>query len=143
MICLAKDKVLLKATPKAPPIVTPATETSAAKKSAEVSRLPVVGHLETRDKIVTIQSGPNGLLYLVKTKDGKKEYYLYPNDQSGGRNAIAAKSDRSVSVNVSNRATCRRGRTISSNGQTAQKGTTATKLAFPATTRFSRDSSIP
>ena len=51
--------------------MTPATETSAAKKSAEVSRLPVVGHLETRDKIVTIQSGPNGLLYLVKTKDGK------------------------------------------------------------------------
>ena len=30
----------------------------------------------------------------VKTKDGKKTYYLYPNDQSGGRNAIAAKSDR-------------------------------------------------
>ncbi len=30
----------------------------------------------------------------VKTKEGKKEYYLYPNDQSGGRNAIAAKSDR-------------------------------------------------
>ena len=71
MICLAKDKILLKATPKAAPIVAPATETSAAKKSPEVNRLPVIGHLETRDKIVTIQSGPNGLLYLVKTKDGK------------------------------------------------------------------------
>jgi len=71
MICLAKDKILLKATPKAAPIVAPATETSAAKKSPEVNRLPVIGHLETRDKVVTIQSGPNGLLYLVKTKDGK------------------------------------------------------------------------
>ena len=71
MICLAKDKILLKATPKSAPIVAPATETSAAKKSPEVNRLPVIGHLETRDKVVTIQSGPNGLLYLVKTKDGK------------------------------------------------------------------------
>ena len=51
--------------------MAPATETSAAKKSPEVNRLPVIGHLETRDKVVTIQSGPNGLLYLVKTKDGK------------------------------------------------------------------------
>ena len=71
MICLAKDKILLKATPKSAPIAAPATETSAAKKSPEVNRLPVIGHLETRDKVVTIQSGPNGLLYLVKTKDGK------------------------------------------------------------------------
>ena len=71
VICLAKDKILLKATPKSAPIVAPATETSAAKKSPEVNRLPVIGHLETRDKVVTIQSGPNGLLYLVKTKDGK------------------------------------------------------------------------
>ena len=31
----------------------------------------------------------------VKTgKDGKKEYYLYPNNQSGGRNGMVAKSDR-------------------------------------------------
>src|SRR5438128_10992226 len=71
VICLAKDKILLKATPKSAPIVAPATETSAAKKSPEVNRLPVIGHLETRDKVFTIQSGPNGLLYLVKTKDGK------------------------------------------------------------------------
>lgn len=27
-------------------------------------------------------------------KDGKKEYYLYPNDQNGGRNGLIAKSDR-------------------------------------------------
>lgn len=31
----------------------------------------------------------------VKTgKDGKKEYYLYPNNQAGGRNGMVAKSDR-------------------------------------------------
>ncbi len=27
-------------------------------------------------------------------KDGKKEYYLYPNNQAGGRNGMVAKSDR-------------------------------------------------
>jgi hypothetical protein len=32
--------------------------------------IPIVC-LETRDKLVTVQSGPNGLVYLVETKDGK------------------------------------------------------------------------
>lgn len=30
----------------------------------------------------------------VTTKDGKKRYYLYPNNQSGGRNGMVAVSDR-------------------------------------------------
>ena len=30
----------------------------------------------------------------VVGKDGKKTYYLYPNDQTGGRNGLVAKSDR-------------------------------------------------
>ena len=32
--------------------------------------IPIV-HLETQDKLVTVQSGPGGLVYLVQTKDGK------------------------------------------------------------------------
>src|SRR5437899_1000741 len=33
--------------------------------------LPVVGHLETRGKRITIKAGPNGPVYFVKSKDGK------------------------------------------------------------------------
>ena len=32
--------------------------------------IPIV-HLEMQDKFVTVQSGPEGLVYLVQTKDGK------------------------------------------------------------------------
>ncbi len=32
--------------------------------------IPIV-HLEMQDKLVTIQSGPEGLVYLVKAKDGR------------------------------------------------------------------------
>jgi len=37
-------------------------------ESAEL--IPVV-RLETQDKLVTVQSGTDGLVYLVQTKDGK------------------------------------------------------------------------
>ena len=30
-----------------------------------------IGHLESRDRIITITKGPKGPLYTVKTKDGK------------------------------------------------------------------------
>jgi hypothetical protein len=30
-----------------------------------------IGHLETHDRLVTVQSGPRGLVYLVKSRDGK------------------------------------------------------------------------
>ena len=33
--------------------------------------LPVIGHLEKRDRIITIKSGPQGPVYSVATKDGK------------------------------------------------------------------------
>jgi hypothetical protein len=32
---------------------------------------PVIGHLESRDRTITITKGPKGPLYTVKTKDGK------------------------------------------------------------------------
>ena len=35
------------------------------------SGAPVIGHLESRDRIITITKGPKGPLYTVKTKDGK------------------------------------------------------------------------
>ena len=71
MISLAKDPAQSKATPKTALPVTSAVPMSTAKKSGEAVKPPVIGHLETRDKFVTIQSGPTGLRYLVKTKDGK------------------------------------------------------------------------
>ncbi len=45
------------------------------------------------------QNGKGDVLYapdvaVVTLPDGKKEYYLYPNNQGGGRNGMVAKSDR-------------------------------------------------
>jgi len=46
-------------------------EQATAKTSiASTGLIPIVC-LETRDKLVTVQSGPGGLVYLVQTKDGK------------------------------------------------------------------------
>ena len=38
--------------------------------SQSLDVIPIVS-LETRDKLVTVQSGPVGLVYLVQTRDGK------------------------------------------------------------------------
>ena len=43
---------------------------SASAPPQPVDLIPIV-HLETQDKLVTVQSGPGGLVYLVQTKDGK------------------------------------------------------------------------
>ena len=32
---------------------------------------PVIGHLETKDKLITIRESPDGPLYTVKSEDGK------------------------------------------------------------------------
>jgi hypothetical protein len=45
-------------------------KTSASAPPQSVDLIPIV-HLETRNKLVTVQSGPGGLVYLVETKDGK------------------------------------------------------------------------
>ena len=39
--------------------------------SEDTSGYPVIGHLKKRDKVITIQKGPDGPLYTVETKDGK------------------------------------------------------------------------
>ncbi len=69
---------------------SPATQTkvSAAKHenasanapSQSADLIPIV-QLETRDKLVTIQSGPEGLVYLVRTKDGKVLHENLSEDQ--------------------------------------------------------------
>jgi len=41
-----------------------------ANANASADLIPIV-HLETQDKLVTVQSGPAGLVYLVRAKDGK------------------------------------------------------------------------
>ena len=43
---------------------------SASAPAQSVDLIPIV-RLETQDKLVTVQSGPSGLVYLVQTKDGK------------------------------------------------------------------------
>jgi hypothetical protein len=54
------------------------TTISVAKEEQAPAKTPIqstvlipIVRLETRDKLVTVQSGPDGLVYLVETKDGK------------------------------------------------------------------------
>jgi len=50
------------------------------------------GHLLNRDGKGDVLFAPD--VALKVNSDGKKEYYLYPNDQNGGRNSLVAKSSR-------------------------------------------------
>lgn len=50
------------------------------------------GELFTPDSIADVLFAPD--VTLVTAPDGTKTYYLYPNDQSGGRNGLIAKSSR-------------------------------------------------
>ena len=47
------------------------TEYKDNRASKDMSGYPVIGHLKTRDKIITIRTGPDGPLYTVETKDGE------------------------------------------------------------------------
>jgi hypothetical protein len=53
---------------------------SANAPSHPVDLIPIV-HLQTQDKLVTVQSGPDGLVYLVQTKDGKVLHENLSEDQ--------------------------------------------------------------
>src|SRR6266516_3603656 len=63
--------------------ISPTAQTTVSVAQAEqapvntpiesVDLIPIL-HLETQDKFVTVQSGPEGLVYLVKAKDGKVLY---------------------------------------------------------------------
>jgi hypothetical protein len=47
-------------------------DTSAEHQDAGIkSDYPVIGHLKTRDKIITIKAGPEGALYTVEAGDGR------------------------------------------------------------------------
>ena len=50
------------------------------------------GDFINEDSLADVLFAPD--VALVTDKDGKKTYYLYPNDQHGGRNGLIAKSDR-------------------------------------------------
>jgi hypothetical protein len=52
--------------PVKPPLVEQNT-----KQKATAEKSNVMGYLQSRDKIVTIITGPKGTVYTVKTKDGK------------------------------------------------------------------------
>jgi hypothetical protein len=47
------------------------TEAKDSKSSKDMSCYPVIGHLRTKNKFITIRTGPNGPLYTVEAKDGK------------------------------------------------------------------------
>ncbi|MBQ8713607.1 MAG: family 43 glycosylhydrolase [Prevotella sp.] len=50
------------------------------------------GEFINEDSLADVLFAPD--VALVTDKNGKKTYYLYPNDQHGGRNGLIAKSDR-------------------------------------------------
>ena len=50
------------------------------------------GEFINKDSLADVLFAPD--VTLVTDKDGKKTYYLYPNDQHGGRNGLVAKSNR-------------------------------------------------
>lgn len=50
------------------------------------------GEILNEDSLADVLFAPD--VTLVTDKDGKKTYYLYPNDQTGYRNGLIAKSDR-------------------------------------------------
>lgn len=50
---------------------SPAAQAQPATHTAPQNPGPVVGHLKTRDKLITIRTGPNGPLYTVKSHDGQ------------------------------------------------------------------------
>ena len=50
------------------------------------------GEFINKDSLADVLFAPD--VTLVTDKNGKKTYYLYPNDQHGGRNGLIAKSDR-------------------------------------------------
>ena len=50
------------------------------------------GEVINEDSLADVLFAPD--VTLVTDKNGKKTYYLYPNDQHGGRNGLIAKSDR-------------------------------------------------
>lgn len=51
--------------------VTPAASLASTNKPQATESYPVIGHLEKRDRVITIKSGPRGPVYSVATKDGK------------------------------------------------------------------------
>ena len=48
-----------------------ASEPEQSEPSAKTPANPVIGHLEMKDKLITIRTGSAGPLYTVKSKDGK------------------------------------------------------------------------
>ncbi len=59
--------------PNSPRPIVPVSqkERVPAKTPAGSADLIPIMHLEMRDRLVTVRSGPAGLVYLIQTKDGK------------------------------------------------------------------------
>ena len=49
----------------------PATSSKLSATTNAVADYPIIGHIEKRDRTITIKSGPKGTIYSVKSADGK------------------------------------------------------------------------
>jgi hypothetical protein len=74
---LAVGTVSLLSQEKTPPTTpaeqapSPKISTNAATNNAATPDFPIVGHIEKRDRTITIKAGPNETIYSVKSADGK------------------------------------------------------------------------
>jgi hypothetical protein len=64
-VLLPQQKSATPAQPK------PATSSKPSAKTNSVADFPIIGHIEKRDRTITIKSGPKGTIYSVKSADGK------------------------------------------------------------------------
>jgi hypothetical protein len=49
----------------------PAASSKSSATTNSVTDFPIIGHIEKRDRTITIKSGPKGTIYSVKSADGK------------------------------------------------------------------------
>ena len=70
LLVFSKDSAAQKST-TATEVKGDMTQSKDSKPSKDMSGYPVLGHLKTKDKFITIRTGPDGPLYTVKSKDGK------------------------------------------------------------------------
>ncbi len=66
-LVLAEEKPGKSAAPKA----SDAGKSNLRPRASTPADFPVIGHIEKRDRTITIKSSPKGTLYSVKSADGK------------------------------------------------------------------------
>ena len=70
-LALSEDKNKSGTVPKPQPETKRVESSVSQGRTAAPADYPVIGHLQKRERTITIKSGPKGTLYSVKTRDGK------------------------------------------------------------------------